>query len=85
VTGDPPGEDPPRPPVRLARPLHRQGHRPFPGARHPLLWGYHDVQCQVPNPRPGPHLDSYPECSLIDRHSGDHDYRRHAAAAGGQP
>ena len=29
-------------------------------------------QCQVPNPRPGPHLDGYPECGWIDQHTGDH-------------
>lgn len=52
-------------------------HAPEPGTRR--LWTFHDVQCQVPNPEPGPHLDGYPECSLIDRHGGDHDYRRHAA------
>jgi hypothetical protein len=33
----------------------------------------------VPNPRPGPDLDGYPECGWINRHAGDHDYRRHAA------
>jgi len=44
-----------------------------------LPWGYHDVQCQAPNPRPGPHLDGYPECGFTDGHGGDHDYRRHAA------
>ncbi len=53
------------------------GHAPEPGTRR--MWTFHDVQCQVPNPRPGPHLDGYPECSLIDLHAGDHDYRRHAA------
>jgi hypothetical protein len=58
-----------------------------------LPWGYHDVQCQVPNPHPvadpdpaGPvqcrlpgYPDGYPACSLIDGHAGGHDYRRHAA------
>ena len=42
-------------------------------------WTYHDVQCQALNPEPGPHLDGYPECSLIDGHGGDHDYVRHVA------
>jgi hypothetical protein len=42
-------------------------------------WTYHDAQCQVPNPRPGPHLDGYPECGLVDDHAGGHDYVRHAA------
>jgi hypothetical protein len=37
------------------------------------------VQCQVPNPQPGPHLDGYPECGFIGVHDGDHDYVRHAA------
>lgn len=49
------------------------------GAGTRRSWTYHDVQCQVPNPRPGPHLDGYPECSLVDGHSGDCDYVRHAA------
>ena len=52
-------------------------HAPAPGTRR--LWTYHDVQCQVPNPAPGPYLDGYPECSLINLHDGEHDYRRHAA------
>ena len=52
-------------------------HSPEPGGRR--IWGYHDVQCQVPNPRPGPHLDGYPECGLADGHEPPHDYRRHAA------
>jgi hypothetical protein len=66
-------------------------HAPEPGARR--VWTYHDVQCQIPNPRPvadpdpaGPvqctlpgYLDGYGECSLIDLHAGDHDYVRHAA------
>jgi hypothetical protein len=52
-------------------------HTPDLGVRR--VWTFHDVQCQVPNPRPGPHLDGYPECSLIDGHSGDCDYVRHAA------
>jgi hypothetical protein len=52
-------------------------HSPEVGTRR--LWTYHDRQCQVPNPRPGAHLDGYPECGLIDLHAGDHDYRRHAA------
>jgi len=47
------------------------------GERRP--WTYHDVQCQVPNPLPGPQLDGYPECGLVDSHGGDHDYVRHAA------
>jgi hypothetical protein len=56
----------------------KAAHRPpEPGARR--VWTFHDVQCQVPNPEPGPHLDGYPECSLIDLHAGDHDYVRHAA------
>jgi hypothetical protein len=42
-------------------------------------WTYHDAQCQVPNPQPGPHLDGYPECSFIDGHDGGHDYVRHVA------
>jgi hypothetical protein len=50
---------------------------PEPGTRR--IWTYHDVQCQVPNPRPGPDLDGYPECGWINQHAGDHDYRRHAA------
>jgi len=45
--------------------------------RHP--WTYHDVQCPVPNPLPGPQLDGYPECGLVDGHPGDYDYVRHAA------
>ena len=52
-------------------------HSPEPGTRR--IWTYHDVQCQIPNPRPGPHLDGYPECGLIDLHTGGHDYVRHAA------
>ena len=52
-------------------------HAPEPGTRR--TWGYHDVQCQVPNPRPGPQLDGYPECGWIDGHAGGHDYVRHAA------
>jgi len=52
-------------------------HAPEPGTRR--IWTRHDVQCQVPNPRPGPHLDGYPECGWIDGHAGDHDYVRHAA------
>ena len=51
-------------------------HSPEPGGRR--IWGYHDVQCQVPNPRPGPHLDGYPECGLAGGHEPPHDYRRHA-------
>lgn len=42
-------------------------------------WGYHDIQCQTPNPRPGSHLDGYPECGLVQDHDGDCDYRRHIA------
>lgn len=42
-------------------------------------WTYHDAQCQVPNPQPGPHLAGYPECGLVDGHDGGHDYVRHAA------
>ena len=42
-------------------------------------WTYHDAQCQVPNPQPGPHLDGYPECGLVDGHAGGCDYVRHAA------
>ena len=52
-------------------------HSPAPGTRR--IWGYHDVRCQVPNPDPGPQLDGYPECGLIDGHAGGHDYVRHAA------
>lgn len=52
-------------------------HSPKPGTRR--IWTFHDVQCQVPNPEPGPHLGGYPECGLLDRHAGDHDYQRHAA------
>jgi hypothetical protein len=52
-------------------------HSPEPGTRR--IWTFHDFQCQVPNPRPGPHLDGYPECGLIDLHEGGHDYVRHAA------
>ena len=37
------------------------------------------MQCPVPNPLPGPQLDGYPECGLVDGHPGDHDYVRHAA------
>jgi hypothetical protein len=58
-------------------------HSPEPGTRR--AWGYHDVQCQVPNPSPGPHPGGYPECALIDGHSGDHDYRRHAAEKAADP
>jgi hypothetical protein len=58
-------------------------HSPEPGTRR--TWGHHDVQCQVPNPVPGPHLDGYPECGLIDLHTGDHDYVRHAAEGFLQP
>lgn len=47
------------------------------GERRP--WTYHDVQCQVPNPQPGPHLDGYPECGLTNGHADGHDYVRHAA------
>jgi hypothetical protein len=54
-------------------------HSSAPGERR--IWTAHDVQCQVPNPRPGPHLDGYPECGQIDGHAGDHDYVRHAAEA----
>ena len=42
-------------------------------------WTYHDVQCPVPNPQPGPQLDGYPECGRTDGHAGGHDYVRHAA------
>ena len=58
---------------------HAKGadHSPEPGTRR--MWTFHDRQCQVPNPRPGPHLDGYPECGLIDLHEGECDYRRHAA------
>ena len=52
-------------------------HSPAPGTSR--IWTFHDVQCQVPNPAPGPDLDGYPECALINLHAGDHDYRRHAA------
>ena len=52
-------------------------HDPAAGTRR--SWTYHDRQCPHPNPRPGPHLAGYPECSLIDGHSGDCDYVRHAA------
>jgi hypothetical protein len=52
-------------------------HSRAPGERR--IWTAHDVQCPVPNPRPGPHLAGYPECSLVDLHAGDHDYVRHAA------
>jgi hypothetical protein len=52
-------------------------HSPEPGTRR--IWTFHDVQCQEPNPQPGPHLDGYPECGLIDLHQGGHDYVRHAA------
>ena len=41
-------------------------------------WGYHDIQCQKPNPRPGPHLDGYPACYFMDGHEGPCDYVRHA-------
>lgn len=57
----------------------------LPDAAHPDLtgtwqpWGWHEVQCPRLNPRPGPHLDGYPECSMIDGHEGDCDYIRHAA------
>ena len=53
-----------------ARPRNRDAPDP---------WTYHDMQCQVPNPQPGPQLDGYPECGQIDGHAGDHDYVRHAA------
>jgi hypothetical protein len=52
-------------------------HSPEPGTRR--IWTVHDVQCQEPNTRPGPHLDGYPECGLIDLHAAGHDYARHAA------
>jgi len=52
-------------------------HSPGPGTRRSRT--FHDVQCQVPNPRPGPHPDGYPECALTDQHAGEHDYVRHAA------
>jgi hypothetical protein len=52
-------------------------HSPEPGTRR--IWTFHDVQCQVRNPEPGPHLDGYPECSQTDGHVGDHDYRRRVA------
>jgi hypothetical protein len=52
-------------------------HDPEAGTRR--TWGYHDVQCQTANPRPGPHLAGYPECGLTEGHAGDHDYVRHAA------
>ncbi len=58
-------------------------HGSRPGDRRP--WGYHDVQCQVPNPEPGPHLDGYPECGFVDGHGGCHDYRRHAAEPEREP
>ena len=68
-------------------------HRDLSGTRLP--WGYHDIQCQHPNPRPVPdpgpagpaqctlpgYLDGYPVCALADGHAGDCDYRRHAAEA----
>jgi hypothetical protein len=34
---------------------------------------------QVPNPRPGPHLNGYPQCGLIDLHARGHEGVRHAA------
>jgi hypothetical protein len=52
-------------------------HRDPDGIRRP--WGQHDIQCQIPNPSPGPGLDGYPECSMADGHDGDCDYRRHVA------
>jgi len=52
-------------------------HEPEPGMRR--IWTYHDVQCQVPNPQPGPHLDGYPGCGFINGHEPPHDYRRDAA------
>ena len=55
-------------------------HSPEPGTCR--AWTFHDVQCQVPNPEPGPPLDGYPECALVDLHAGGHDYRRHAAETG---
>ena len=58
-------------------------HVPEPGIRR--IWGYHDVQCQVPNPGPGAHLDGYPECGLADGHAGEHDYRRRAAETTASP
>jgi hypothetical protein len=54
-------------------------HNPEPGTRR--MRTFRDVQCQIPDPRPGPHLDRYPECALIDLHAGGHDYVRHAAEA----
>ena len=53
-------------------------HNPEPGTR---MWTFRDVQCQIPNPRPGPHPDGYPECALTGLHPGGHDYVRHAAEA----
>jgi hypothetical protein len=58
-------------------------HSPESGVRR--IWGYHDVQCPVPNPEPGPHMSGYPECGLISRHAGDHDYRRHVAEPEPEP
>jgi hypothetical protein len=52
-------------------------HDSRPGERR--AWGYHDVQCQTPNPVPGLRLAGYPECGLVDGHDGGHDYVRHAA------
>ncbi len=54
-------------------------HSPEPGTRR--VWTFHDIQCQASNPWPGPHLDGYPECGLIDLHAGDHYYRRQGAEA----
>lgn len=68
-------------------------HNPDPAARYP--WGYHTVQCQIPNPHvvidPDPagpvqcalpgYLNGYPVCAITDGHEGDHDYGRHAAQA----
>jgi hypothetical protein len=68
-------------------------HSAQPGERR--IWTFHDVQCQVPNPRPvadpdpaGPvqcklpgYLDGYPVCSFVDGHLGDCGYRRDAAAS----
>jgi len=43
-------------------------HATPPGTRR--LWGYHDVQCQVPSANPA----AYPPCTLIDGHDGPHRY-----------
>lgn len=50
-------------------------HTVTPGHRE--LWTGHTVQCQIPNPDPGPHLDGYPTCCMASEHAAACCYRRH--------